>query len=87
MAGRPCCQGLGVPVGILAALQLVGQAPLSLFYHLKNNMPPCPRAVYQVTSKPQDKGGHIPVDSEVTGYWFWGVRYGRVGWGGLRVGG
>lgn len=41
-------------------------------------MPPCPRAVYQVTIKLQDKGGQIPVDFEVTGYWFWEVRYGRA---------
>lgn len=79
--GSSCCQGLGVPVGILAAVQLVGQAPWCLLYHLKNNMPPCPRAVYQVTGKPQDKGGHIPANSEVTVYWLWEVKFGRAGEG------
>lgn len=79
--GSSCCQGLGVPVGMLATVQLVGQAPLRLLYHLENNMPPWPRAVYQVTGKLRDKGGHVPVDSEVTGYWFWEVRFGRAGEG------
>lgn len=36
----PHRQGLSVPAGILAALLLFGQAPLSLLYHFKNNMPP-----------------------------------------------
>lgn len=52
---------------------------VSLISFEKNNMPPCPGAVYQVTSKLQDKGGHIPVYFEGTGYWPWDVRSGREG--------
>lgn len=60
--------GLGVPVGILAALPLVGQATWHLLCHFKNNMPPCPKAIYQVTVSLQDKRGRIPGISEVTGH-------------------
>lgn len=73
----PQGQGLHVAVGIPAALLLVGQPPLCLLYHFKNNMPPRPRAVYQVT---QDKRGHFPVVFEVTGYWAWEIRCEIASW-------
>lgn len=78
--GSPCCPGLGVPVGILAELLLVGQAPLCVLYHFKNNMPSFPRATYLVTLKVQDKRGHIPVACEVTGNLAWKINMAL--WGG-----
>ncbi|KAL0613121.1 Alpha-protein kinase 2, partial [Plecturocebus cupreus] len=66
LLGSPHCQGFSVPVGILAAMPLVGQSPLCLLYHFKNNMPPCLQAIAQVTVELQDERGHIPFICEVT---------------------
>lgn len=37
-----------------------GSSESLISFKKKTNMPPCPGAVYQVTGKLQDKGGHIP---------------------------